>query len=212
MVKFRMDRKTLKAEEGTSILEAAMDVGIHIPTLCYHPALEPVGACRLCMVELTRGERTDHVAACVTPVAEGVVVRTDTPAVRRMRLTVLDLLVSKCPEVGTLRELAESLGMKEPSYPLEDGTCYLCGICVRACREIVGAEAISITQRGIESEVLPPFASPSSRCIGCGTCTTVCPARTFELTTVDASPSLHGEGKDVRVRKCIVCEEHYTGS
>ena len=102
--------------------------------------------------------------------------------------------------------------MKEPSYPLEDGTCYLCGICVRACREIVGAEAISIARRGIESEVLPPFASPSSRCIGCGTCTTVCPARTFELTTVDASPALHGEGKDVRVRKCIVCEEHYTGS
>jgi NADH dehydrogenase/NADH:ubiquinone oxidoreductase subunit G len=211
MVNLRIDRRKLSVDEGQSVLEAAMDAGIRIPTLCYHPALEAVGACRLCTVEVTQGGRTFHAASCVTPVAEGMVVRTDTKAVREIRRTILDLLMSKCPEVKILRELAAPLGLTEPSYPVEDGLCFLCGICVRACREIVGAEAISITDRGAESQVLPPFATPSARCISCGTCTTVCPARTFDLKKVEALRTMHGEGDDVRVRKCVVCEEHYSG-
>jgi NADH dehydrogenase/NADH:ubiquinone oxidoreductase subunit G len=212
MVSFRMNRRTLKVEDGTTILEAALDAGIYIPTLCYHPALESVGACRLCIVEMTSRGRTGHVAACVTPAVEGSVVKTDTPAVARIRKTVLGLLIARCPEVAVLRELARRLEVGEPDYPLEDGDCFLCGICVRACREIVGAEAIGIAQRGADSEVIPPFAAPSARCIGCGTCTTVCPARTFELSKVDAVTTMHGDSDDPRTRKCAVCDEHYTGS
>jgi NADH dehydrogenase/NADH:ubiquinone oxidoreductase subunit G len=211
MINLRIDRKKLRVEDGQSILEAAMDAGIKIPTLCHHPALEPVGACRLCTVEVTQGGRTFHAASCVTPVAEGMVVRTDTKTVREIRRTILDLLMSKCPEVRVLRELGAPLGLTEPSYPVEDGICFLCGICVRACREIVGAEAISIADRGSESQVVPPFATPSARCISCGTCTTVCPARTFDLKKVESLRTMHGEGGDVRVRKCVVCEEHYSG-
>jgi NADH dehydrogenase/NADH:ubiquinone oxidoreductase subunit G len=212
MTSFKMNRRTLKVEAGTSILEAARDAGIYIPTLCYHPALESVGACRLCIVEMTSRGRTGHVAACVTPAVEGSVVKTDTPEVARIRRTVLGLLIAKCPEVTILRELAKRLDVGEPDYPLEDGICFLGGICVRACREIVGAEAIGIAQRGAESEVLPPFATPSARCIGCGTCTTVCPARTFELSKVDAVTTMHGDSDDARTRKCVVCDEHYPGS
>ncbi len=206
-----MNRKTVTADEGTTILEAAMDAGVYIPTLCYHPALEPIGACRLCMVELTAGPRTSHVAACVSSVTEGSVVRTDTPAIRRIRGTILELLISRCPDVGILRELGESMGIREPTYPIEDSDCFLCGLCVRACRDIVGAEAIGFAARGTDSQVLPPFATPSSRCISCGTCTTICPARTFDLSKVAATITLHGEGDDIRVRRCIVCEKHYSG-
>jgi NADH dehydrogenase/NADH:ubiquinone oxidoreductase subunit G len=209
VVTFKMNRKTLTVEEGTTILEAAREAGVYIPTLCYHPALEPIGACRLCMVELTDGDRVSHVAACVTPVVEGSKVRTDTEAVKRIRRTILDLLISRCPEVAVLRELAAPLGISGPSYPTEDQDCFLCGICVRACREIVGAEAIGFAERGADSQVLPPFAKPSARCISCGTCTTVCPARTFDLSKVERVTTMHGEGKDVRVRKCVICEEHY---
>jgi NADH dehydrogenase/NADH:ubiquinone oxidoreductase subunit G len=212
MISFKMNRRTLKVEEGTTVLEAARDAGIYIPTLCYHPALESVGACRLCIVEMTSRGRTGHVAACVTPAVEGSVVKTDTAAVVRIRSTLLRLLIARCPEVAILRELAQRLDAGEPDYPLEDGICFLCGICVRACREIVGAEAIGIAQRGVESEVLPPFAAPSARCIGCGTCTTVCPARTFELSKVDSVTTMHGDSDDARTRKCVVCDEHYTGS
>ena len=212
MVSFRMNRRTLKVEDGTTVLEAARDAGIYIPTLCYHPALESVGACRLCIVELSHRGRTGHVAACVTPAVDGSTVKTDTPAVKRIRKAVLELLIARCPEVAILRELGERLGMGEPPYPLEDETCFLCGICVRACREIVGAEAIGFADRGAASEVLPPFAMPSARCISCGTCTTVCPARTFELSKVDAVGTMHGDSDDVRTRKCVVCDEHYTGS
>jgi NADH dehydrogenase/NADH:ubiquinone oxidoreductase subunit G len=212
MVTFRIDRKTLSVEEGTSILEAARDARIHIPTLCYHPAVSAAGACRLCTVEATWGGRTVHAASCVTPVAEGMVVRTDTKAVRQIRRVLLDLLISRCPEVPMLRELAKPLGLVAPTYPLENEVCFLCGLCVRACREIVGAEAIGFAERGAKSEVLPPFAKPSARCISCGTCTTICPARTFDLSKVDAVQAVHGEGEDTRVRRCIVCEEHYSGS
>ena len=207
-----MNRRTLKVEDGTTVLEAARDAGIYIPTLCYHPALESVGACRLCIVELSHRGRTGHVAACVTPAVDGSTVKTDTRAVTRIRKTVLELLIARCPDVAILRELAERLGVGEPSYPLEAETCFLCGICVRACREIVGAEAIGFADRGVASEVLPPFAMPSARCISCGTCTTVCPARTFELSRVDAVGTMHGDSDDVRARKCVVCDEHYTGS
>jgi NADH dehydrogenase/NADH:ubiquinone oxidoreductase subunit G len=212
MVTFRLDRKTLKAEEGTTILEAARDAGVYIPTLCFHSALTPIGACRLCMVEVTRGKRKSHDAACVTPVSEGMIVKTDTKVLTRIRRTILDLLISRCPEVPMLRKLGEELGIREPSYPLEQEICFLCGICVRACREIVGAEAIGFAARGAESQVLPPFSRPSSRCISCGTCTTVCPARTFDLSKVDAVATLHAGGADARARKCVVCDEHYSGS
>ena len=212
MISFKMNRRTLKVEEGTTVLEAARDAGVYIPTLCYHPALESVGACRLCMVELTHRGRTGHVAACVTPVIDGSTVKTDTPALRRIRGTVLELLIARCPEVRILRDLAERLGVGEPDYPLEDEICFLCGICVRACKEIVGAEAIGFASRGIESEVLPPFAMPSARCISCGTCTTVCPARTFELSKVNATVTMHEGSEDARTRKCVVCDEHYSGS
>lgn len=210
--KIKIDRRSVEADEGMTVLEAARDAGIYIPTLCYHPALESVGACRLCLVEIEQNGRTYHAASCVTPAARGMTVRTDTAAVRSMRKTLLDLLISRCPDIQILNALAEADGVEGPSYPLGDEICFLCGICVRACREIVGAEAIGFAERGVESEVVPPFSRPSSRCIACGTCTTVCPARTFELTKVDAEKGMHDVGEDQRVRKCVVCEEHYSGS
>jgi NADH dehydrogenase/NADH:ubiquinone oxidoreductase subunit G len=212
VVTFKVNRRTLRVEEGTTVLEAARDAGIYIPTLCYHPALEPIGACRLCIVELSQGGRQSHVAACVTKVSEGITVKTDTQAVAKIRRTVLELLIARCPDVAILRELGERFGVGEPSFPLGKDVCFLCGLCVRACREIVGVEAIGFAQRGVDSEVLPPFATQSARCISCGTCTTVCPARTFDLSKVDAGGGLHGEKDDVRVRKCVVCDEHYSSS
>lgn len=206
-----MNRRKLTVDEGTTILEAARDAGIYIPTLCYHPALEPIGACRLCMVELTSGKRTGHVAACVTPVVDGSVVQTDTPDVRRMRSTVLKLLMARCPGLGVLEDLAARLGVDDTPYPLEEEICFLCGVCVRACREIVGVEAIGFADRGVRSEVLPPFAIPSARCVSCGVCTTVCPARTFDLSKVSAPRTMHQEGEDPRTSKCAVCDEHYSG-
>jgi len=176
------------------------------------PMLELTALVRVICYRLSHRGRTGHVAACVTPAVDGSTVRTDTPAVKRIRRTVLELLIARCPEVAILRELGERLGVGEPPYPLEDETCFLCGICVRACREIVGAEAIGFADRGAASEVLPPFAMPSARCISCGTCTTVCPARTFELSKVDAVRTMHGDSDDVRTRTCVVCDEHYTGS
>jgi NADH dehydrogenase/NADH:ubiquinone oxidoreductase subunit G len=186
MIHLTIDDREIEIHEGRSILEACREYGIHIPTLCYHPALEPYGACRLCMVEVSQGGRKPRlVAACVYPCEEGAVVKTDTETVQQSRRVTAELLLagsSNSPEIVTL---AKELGVKEVRYHLpEEDACVLCGLCVRACNEIVGVSAISVIQRGIAKKVATPFQVTSSRCIGCGTCVLICPTGAFNFENV----------------------------
>jgi heterodisulfide reductase subunit A len=138
------------------------------------------------MVEVRHGRRTRVMASCVTPVADGMSVRTDTPRIREIRKVVLTLLLARCPEVEVIREMARRHGVRQTPFPAGDEDCFLCGMCVRACEEIAGIGAIGFAGRGTESRVVPPFGSESAICIGCGTCTTICPARSFTLDEVFA--------------------------
>jgi NADH dehydrogenase/NADH:ubiquinone oxidoreductase subunit G len=183
-ISLRIDGKRRRAAEGQTILEVARAEGIEIPTLCYHDSLEPAGSCRLCMVEVKQGSRTRTMAACVTPVAGGMVVRTDTERIRRIRRVLMSLLLARCPEVETIRRMARRMGVRRVPYARGESDCFLCGMCVRACEEIVGIGAIGFINRGVEMEVGAPFGLESSVCIGCGTCTTICEARSFSLDKV----------------------------
>lgn len=206
----KIDGKTLKAVKGQTVLEVARENGIHIPTLCYHEALTPIGSCRLCMVELRRGRAKRSVAACVTPVEKGMVVRTDTEEIRAIRKMVVMLLLARCPDLEVLKKLAREMGIRRIPFPKGDSPCFLCGMCVRACREIVGVGALGFANRGPDSEVEPPFGQASNVCVGCGTCTTICPARTFDLEKVFARRSIHDVGGKEEGYRCIVCESHYS--
>jgi len=206
-----IDGRKRKARRGQTVLEAARDCGITIPTLCYHEALEPIGACRLCVVEVTASGRTRTAASCVTPAEPGIVVATETPRILEIRRMIIRLLLARCPRVEVIQRMARGLGVKATPFPKQDEDCYLCGMCVRACAEIVGVSAIGFAYRGPKSEVLPPFGEESNVCIGCGTCTTICPARTFDLNKVFARHSLHAAGGKAGVVRCAVCEDHYTG-
>ena len=206
----RIDGRRLKAVKGQTILEVARENGIDIPTLCYHEALSPIGSCRLCMVELRQGRRKRTVAACVTPVEKGMVVRTDTDQIRAVRKMVLMLLLARCPDLEVLRKMARDMGVRKVPFPKGDEDCFLCGMCVRACREIVGVGALGFANRGPNSEVQPPFGQASNVCVGCGTCTAICPARTFDLEKVFARRSIHDVGGKEEGYRCIVCESHYT--
>jgi NADH dehydrogenase/NADH:ubiquinone oxidoreductase subunit G len=206
-----LNGKKRKAKKGQSLLEAARDSGIKIPTLCYHEALEPVGSCRLCVVEVTQGGRTRTMASCVTPAEEGMVVATDTPSIAEERRMILRLLLARCPNIEVIKRMAKDLGVKSSPFPKSDEDCFLCGMCVRACAEIVGVGAIGFAYRGPKSEVLPPFGQESNVCIGCGTCTTICPARTFDLAKVFARRSMHKIGSAREVLRCTICEDHYSG-
>lgn len=211
-VNMKINGKKVRARKGDTVLEAARDAGIYIPTLCHHEALLPTGSCRLCVVEVTQGGGARTMASCVTPVAEGMVVATDTEKIRNIRRTVVALLEARCPNIDVIKRLARDLGLKKNPFPKEDNDCFLCGMCVRACHEIVGVGAIGIANRGPESEVMPPFSLESSVCIGCGTCAAICPARTFTLEKVFKRRSMHTAGGAESVFRCTVCESHYTGT
>jgi NADH dehydrogenase/NADH:ubiquinone oxidoreductase subunit G len=143
VINITIDGCKLQVPEGLTILEAARENGIEIPTLCYHEALEPYAACRLCVVELEREPRSQLVASCVYPCEEGAVVHTDSEMVRRSRRTTVELLMASSANVPLIQELAAQMGVAEPRVRLEPSDCILCGLCVRAPAKKSWASALS---------------------------------------------------------------------
>lgn len=186
MIHLTINDNPIEVPEGRTLLEACREHGIHVPTLCYHPALEPYGGCRLCMVELSQGGRKPRlVASCVYPCEEGAMVQTESEVVLRSRRMTAELLLAASYNTPEMLALGEELGVKEVRFKLdEENACVLCGLCVRACKEIVGVSAISVIQRGIAKKVATPFQVTSSRCIGCGTCVLICPTGAFKFESV----------------------------
>jgi len=173
-VKLEINGKTIVAEEGTTILQAARKAGIDIPTLCYAENMTPFGACRLCMVEVTRNNRSRLVTSCVFPVENDLVVNTESERVIKIRRMIIELLLSRCP-TGPIETLAKKYGIEKSRFPGENTDCVLCGLCVRYCAEVKKANAIGFIGRGVEREVafLPEVATKV--CPSCRECFDLCP-------------------------------------
>ena len=183
MITITIDGQEIQAEEGQTILEVARANSIEIPTLCYHPVLEPYGACRLCMVEVAQLGRISLQTACTYPAVDGLMVQTRSPAVLEARKLVLGLLLSRCPSVPVVQDMAREYGITEPPFPTDtpDEMCILCGMCVRTCHDLVQAYVLNFSERGIERRVGPPFLEKTRDCIGCGACTIICPTGAVEV-------------------------------
>jgi heterodisulfide reductase subunit A len=172
-------------ESDTTILEAATELGLEIPTLCHHPALEPYGACRLCTVEVIDRGWSRLVTSCNYPIRREIEVRTDSEPVIRGRRMIIELLWSRCPEARVFQELGARYGIEKPRFEMgTDELCYLCGLCVRMCDEVVGAQAISFVGRGVDREVGTPFFKMSEACIACGACEFICPTGAIKVADV----------------------------
>ncbi|KYH32312.1 NADH-dependent [FeFe] hydrogenase, group A6 [Neomoorella mulderi] len=199
-VKLTIDNIPVEVEAGTTILKAAEKAGIHIPTLCYLEGINEIGACRVCVVEV-EGAR-NLMASCVAPVAEGMVVKTNSPRVRMARRLNVELLLSnhkmECPTCirnlnCELQSLAQELGIrqvrfegKKSEYPIDDSTpaiirepdkCILCRRCVAVCEKVQGVKAIAPMGRGFDTVIAPAFQDKllDIACVECGQCTLVCP-------------------------------------
>jgi heterodisulfide reductase subunit A len=188
MVTLIIDGQKVQAEEGQTILEVAQQVGIEIPTLCYHPLLMPYGGCRLCTVEIVAGGSPGLQTACTYPVEEGLEVLTHSSSVIEARKMILGLLLSRTPNVEAIQDLAREYGITEPPFPTDtpDETCILCGLCVRTCDELVKAGAIDFADRGVDRKIGPPFMEKTRVCIGCGACTIICPTDAIEIVLEEA--------------------------
>ncbi|MGE5588638.1 MAG: NADH-dependent [FeFe] hydrogenase, group A6 [Clostridia bacterium] len=200
VVRLTIDGQEVEAHEGETVLDAARRAGRDIPTLCYHPAVGRIGSCRVCVVEI--GGARNLPASCVTPVADGMVVRTNTPAVREARRTVVELLLAahphdclKCERNGRceLQDLAMRLGIRvarfhretdhrttdvsSPALVRQPDKCVLCGRCVKACSEVQAVGVLGFAYRGTRSCVTPMFEHGlgESKCVSCGQCAKVCP-------------------------------------
>ncbi|SHI86662.1 NADH-dependent [FeFe] hydrogenase, group A6 [Desulfofundulus thermosubterraneus] len=200
LVTLTIDGRQVQVPPGTTILAAARQAGVKIPTLCYLEELNVIGACRLCLVQV-EGARA-LVAACVTQVGEGMVVHTNSPAVRQARRLNLELLMSNHPQECLtcvrntsceLQQLAAELGVGEirlqgemSPYEVDDSSpsiirdprkCVLCRRCVAVCEKVQGVSAIAVQERGFDTVVAPAFLAPLGEvnCVNCGQCSLVCP-------------------------------------
>jgi NADH dehydrogenase/NADH:ubiquinone oxidoreductase subunit G len=183
MISLKIDGKEVQVAEGTSILEAAKSVGVNIPTLCYHKAVTPYGACRICTVEVHSKGRQRLVASCSYKVEPGIEVVTDSQALRDGRRMILELLLAQCPAAGSIREMAEEYGLKSTRFAVKDEKedCTLCGLCTRVCDEMVKASAIGFEGRGMQKKVTTPFSKFSEECRACGACYYICPTGSIKM-------------------------------
>lgn len=165
----------VKAREGMTILQAAQSVGIEIPTLCYHEKLSPFGACRLCTVEIVKGQRSALVTSCVYPVEEGLVVKTESPLVINIRKMLLEMMWSRAPGVEAIRDYCIQYGVDRDRIELEPTYCILCGLCVRYCSEVKKKNFIGFVGRGTDRQVMFLPEADLNECIKCGECYNICP-------------------------------------
>lgn len=194
MITFTINGKKVKANQGWTVLETAKEYGFYIPTLCHHPAVQPSGACRLCMVELREGDWSKLVASCIYPVAEGLAVYTETPKVHNVRRWVLEMLLASCPGSEEIKALAQDHGVVESRFPVhdKDRVCLVCGLCQRVCEEVVGLSAIAVVDRGVHKKIGSPFLKPTDVCVGCGCCVSICPTGAMHeiFDTVRGKPAI----------------------
>lgn len=168
-IEIEIDGKLVAAEEGETILEAATRNRVTIPTLCYSKELTSYGACRLCMVEISRkGKKaTKLVASCVYPVEENLVVKTNTEKIKKIRRMIIELLWPSLPA------LAKEYGVTESRFSPQDTDCNLCGLCVRYCSEVKKLNTVYFKGRGIDREVaLVP--DMMKECVYCRECFDSC--------------------------------------
>ena len=200
MCNVTVNGRTVEVPDGTTILEAAERAGVDVPTMCFLECREPLGACRVCVVEVEHAKTL--MAACSTPVAEGMVIKTNSARVREARKTVVELMLSEhegncqyCSRSDDceLRDLAYQLGIREPRYvgakPMisfdgstpalvrDSGKCIKCRRCVAICNEIQQVGALFPQYRGYQTKISPAFGRDldSIACVQCGQCAAVCP-------------------------------------
>lgn len=199
-----LNGRQMEAGAGQTVLDVARKNGVHIPTLCYHPALGPYGACRLCLVEVKKGFRAGLTSSCALPAMDGLVAETDSPAVIEARKLVAGLLLARAPESREIRAVAANVGAEAKGIPKKDELCILCGRCVRACKAL-GVNAIAFVERGGKRRVATPFDKPSAQCMACLACVTVCPTGAIQTKMTSREVEVVEWRTSLTFQRCIGC-------
>lgn len=220
VVTLKIDGIEVTVPKGTTVLNAAKEAGVFIPTLCYEKGLTKPGACRICVVEIAGARNLP--ASCVTEATEGMVVTTTSAAVAETRKTIIELLLENHPEdcltcskngECQLQDYAYMYGVRagafggeKHAYPVEENNefivrdmnkCILCGRCIRTCEEIQGQNVIDFAYRGFDTKVTPAMDTTykESNCVFCGNCVAACPVGALE------EKAMMGKGRSWEMKK-----------
>jgi len=207
ILNIKIDDKPIQVKYGTTVLQAAHRLGIEIPTLCYHPALEAYGACRVCIVEVKRGKRTRVVTACNYPIQDdGLEIYTNSERIQRDRKVVIEMLLARCWSSPVIREFAARFGIYDTDLEKTEGEeCILCGLCVNVCRDLIGQSAIGFESRGVERKTTAPFNKAPDECIGCGACVYVCPTGCIKMEDLPEERVIDRWQSEVPLLTCKSC-------
>jgi predicted molibdopterin-dependent oxidoreductase YjgC len=204
--KIVIDGRPFEAEEGTTLLQAARAYGIKIPYLCFHPALRPIGACKLCAVEVKSSSGSPVIRlACVLRVRDGLEVKTESDLVTKARTRAMKNLVAMAPQSRRLLALAKEWGIDVGPPP--DG-CIRCRLCIRVCKDVVGAGALKMEERDGTPFVVPV----EGLCIGCGTCTNICPTSVIQLQDENGTRTISIRDEIIGIHhleRCDGCGKFY---
>jgi NADH dehydrogenase/NADH:ubiquinone oxidoreductase subunit G len=216
MITLSINGTPIQASEGMTVLEAARQEGIEIPTLCYLKALGPFGVCRLCIVEANGpGLIPAILPSCNLKVFEGLVITTDSAVLHEIRRTMIELLLASTPLSESLRGFAIKFGVEASRFtPDKKDPCILCGLCVRVCRDRIGASALSFAGSDSNRHVVAEeIRIDKEACIGCGTCANICPVQAIKLEDMESDRKIVLYGKVAsrfELVKCDICGNPHT--
>ncbi len=229
LITLTIDGRAISVPEGTSVMRAAAEAGINIPKLCATDSLEAFGSCRLCLVQVEG--RRGYPASCTTPVEEGMAVHTETPRLHELRRGVMELYISDhpldcltCPANGDceLQDMAGVVGLRNvrygqgganhlheapddsnPYFSFDPSKCIVCSRCVRACEEIQGTFALTVSGKGFDSRVAAGQSESflESDCVSCGACVQACPTSSLQEKTI----IMMGQPEHSVITTCAYC-------
>ncbi len=207
MVTIKINGQPFEVSEEKRLIQVLMENGFKVPHLCYHSALTPGAACKLCVVEVKDGQGAPRTRlSCVIKPRPGLEITTESVMVHQLRNAAIGNLLKLAPHADAIHKIGMEFGLTTGLKP--DG-CIRCRLCIRVCKEIIGANALKMVLREGRPFVVP---SEEGTCIGCGTCTKICP--TGAILSED-----EGNIRTIRIRdevigrhileRCDICGRHY---
>ncbi len=218
-IQLTIDGRLLEADKDAMLLDVINEAGIYVPQLCNYPSLAPSGACRLCVVEITKNDwngGSKIVTSCLYPVEDRLIVSTRSEEVIKTRRSLLELYMARCPDSEKLKDLACLEGIDSSSYIPKVGgdNCILCGLCTRVCQDC-GPGAISTLSRGVDKIIGPDPSEMAADCTGCRACTFICPTDAIPFKQDNQVLEIWNKSFKVPIcavdedlcRGCGICEE-----